>query len=453
MRIRSRRDVGGLPVNTLVVPTVVILALLHAAIIFVIVQISQTSANLSMLMQNNGRYTQDATSLLAGSSLLSETATNFVLLPTTENGEVNPQPLIVYAGELGVDRRGAQVVERFRTYDVSPEVLAAVEEAAASAEAMMESQLHAIELMRQVYPLPEEGPLASIPRYELTEDELALPDEAKLGAARQLVLDPVYAQNKHTVSQDINSCVEQMQATSGVRSAQTARRVGMMRMTLWIITLTIIVLLTLAFIVFYLQILKPLAGFVRTIPQDRPLDDRQGLREVRQVASAYNGVLKRRNALDDILRSAAEKDALTNLPNRYRFEQYLLEAEDSDGSMAVLLFDVNYLKQTNDTQGHLAGDELIRTAAECISDCFGDESEGNCFRFGGDEFAAVLKNCTPEKINAMIEHFRQIERERNVSVSLGYAYAEEIGNTSFRRLIDEADKHMYAEKELAHNQV
>ena len=40
---------------------------------------------------------------------------------------------------------------------------------------------------------------------------------------------------------------------------------------------------------------------------------------------------------------SAETDALTNLPNRYRFEQYLVEAQDSGSSMAVMLFDVNFL--------------------------------------------------------------------------------------------------------------
>ena len=448
----SSRKVGGVPAHRLVVPIVVVLAILHLAIITVIVMINQTSSDMSALMQNNGRYTQDATSLLAGSSLLSETASNFVLVPTTQDGATNVFPLIAYANELPVERRPDQVVERFKTYDVSEEMRAFIEEAAASANAMMDSQLHAIELARQVYPLPDEGPVASIPRYELTAEELALPDEAKLGAARELVLGQVYAQNKQTVSQDVNTCVERMQALTGVRSAQTGQRIGQLRTVLWIITVTIMALLAITFIVLYRQVFRPLMGFVRQIPQDRPLDEARGLHEVRLVASAYNDVLKRRNALDSILRSAAETDALTNLPNRYRFEQYLLEEEDSDAPMAVVLFDVNYLKQTNDTLGHLAGDRLIRTAAECIADCFGKEAEGNCFRFGGDEFAAVVKGCTPEKIDAMVERFKQIERERNVSVSLGYAYAEKNGSANFKKLLDEADKHMYAQKKLAHSQ-
>ena len=194
--------------------------------------------------------------------------------------------------------------------------------------------------------------------------------------------------------------------------------------------------------------LRPLDRFVRLIPDDRLLDEKHGFQEVRLVAAAYNGVLKRRDALDAILRSAAETDALTNLPNRYRFEQYLLEAEESGHSTAVMLFDINYLKRTNDSEGHLAGDQLIRSAAECISTCFGE----NCFRFGGDEFAAIINDCTPETIAQMVSRFESIEKEQNVSISVGYAYVADIGSTTYKELLDEADRNMYEQKKETHRQ-
>ena len=446
------RKVGGVSANALTMPIVVVLAILHITIISVILMINKSSASLSTLMQNAGIYTQEATSLLAGSSLLSETSTNFVLMPETEAGEVNVGPLTAYAQELAVDRRGDAVVARFESYDVPDEARALIVEAADCANAMLEAQLHAIELMRSVYPLPETGPLSAIPRVELTEEELAMTDAQKTAAARVLVLGSVYGMNKSTVSQSVNACVEQMQANSGRLSAMAQRRVGMLRQILWIVTLVIVFILIATFATLYSQILRPLGRFVRLIPEDSPLDEQRGFREVRMVASAYNEVLNRRNALDDILRSAAETDALTNLPNRYRFEQYMLESQDEDCSVAVLLFDVNYLKKTNDTEGHLAGDALIRAAGECIAECFGSESGGNCFRFGGDEFAAVVKNCTPESLRFMVRRFEETQKKRGVSISMGYAYAEELGKTDLRALLDEADKYMYAQKKIAHGQ-
>lgn len=453
MRDSEKKAFGGVSANRLMPPVLVVLAVLHAAIIALIVMINGSSSSLSAIMQNAGMYNQEATTLLARSSLLNETASNFVLLPTDEAGEVNVGPLMAFARELSnAERRSDAILAKFRTYDVSPDTLALIQSAADSANFMLENQLHAISLMREVYPLPEVEPLTAIPRVELTDEEMALPDEAKVGEARLLVLGTEYAQNKANVSASVNGAIDRLQSGSANMAAQTGRRVGRYRALLWMVTLTIIVILTAVFVALYRHILSPLGRFTKLIPEDKPLDEDRGFKEVRMVASAYNGVLKRRNALDDILRSAAEIDALTNLPNRYRFEQYLLESEDRDGSLAVLLFDINYLKLTNDTLGHLAGDKLIRDAADCISSCFGSDGEGNCFRFGGDEFAAVVRDCTPDSIRGMVRRFEEEEKQRNVSISLGYAYADEISDTTFRKLLDEADRQMYAYKKLAHSQ-
>ena len=447
---RARDRVGGVYANRLVIPVVLLLSVLHIMIISAIVMISQTSANLSTITRNAGIYTQEATSLLAGSSLLSETASNYVLMPSDESGAVNISPLIIYANELAQPRRGADVLAKFRAYGFGDDVMALIEAAAGNADFMLQNQLHAISLMRTMYPLPEMEALSAIPTVELTQEEQAMTDAQKVVAAKHLVLGTEYGQNKQSVSQNVNACVARLQEISGMRAAETGRRVAMYRTLLWVVTLTIVAILIGTFGALYGLVLSPLDRFVKQIPADVILDETRGFHEVRLVAHAYNDVLKRRDALDDILRSAAETDALTNLPNRYSFEQYRVDLEESGCPVAVLLFDINFLKQTNDTQGHLAGDRLIRAAADCISSCFGDGESGNCFRFGGDEFAAIVKNCTPEKIGMMVERFKEMEKEHNVSISLGYAYTDEIGKKSFKQLLDEADRQMYAYKKAEH---
>ena len=444
---KLNQRVGGISANALTMPIVIILSILHVLIIAVIVMINTNSNNLSIVNSNAGQYTQEATSLLAGSSLLSETSSNYVLMPLTETGEANVTPLQAYAAELGQPRRGDDIVALFKSHKINPEELGLLETAAESANYMLDSQLHAISLVSSVYPLPQIKPLTDIPLVPLTDEEQAMTGEERIAAAHRLILGSIYGMNKQSVSQNVNACVGVLQSTSARLAAQISRRIATLRTVLWIITLSIIVVLIITFTMLYRQLLFPLGHFVTLIPEDAPLDETKGFREVRLVAAAYNDVLKRRNALDSILRSAAETDALTNLPNRYRLEQYLLESEASGYSMAVLLFDVNYLKQTNDTEGHLAGDRLLRTAAECISSCFGE----NCFRFGGDEFAAIVKNCTPDTIDRMVAKFEQTEKEQNVSISLGYAYTDEIGHTTFRKLMDEADQNMYAQKKQVHS--
>ena len=438
----------GVSVHVLVLPLVIVLAVLHVAVIGLFFSISKHSNHLSTIMRNAGTYTQDATSLQAGSSVLSETASTYVLMPILENGEANVGTLNAYANELAMDRRGDQVMARFQEYDVSEEAKALLAQAADSASQLLDAQLHALALVNAVYPIPQTPLLTGIPLPELTAEEATLPDEQKLSTARSLVLGSAYGQNKYAVAQGVNGCVGMIQQQAAQESAKTAQHVGVLRAMMWVATLSIMGILICAFIILYFQITRPLGRFEKLIPQDEPLDEKRGFREVRLLARAYNGVLKRRNDLDQILRSAAETDALTNLPNRYRFEQYVVESQERGRSMAVVLFDVNYLKRTNDTEGHLAGDELLRHAADCIAACFGE----NCFRFGGDEFAAIVTDCTRNDIDEMIRKFEKKEEQENVSISMGCAYTDDIGKTTVQNLLEEADRNMYAQKKIIHEQ-
>ncbi|MBQ6505129.1 MAG: GGDEF domain-containing protein [Flexilinea sp.] len=447
---RTGKEGQNISANALVMPIVVVLAILHVLIVILILGINSSSSVLSSTMKDAGLYTQEATSILSGSSLLSETASNFVLMPLTETGEVNVSPLAAYAQELVQDRRGDQVLARFRNYGVSQEVYNMLEAAADNANFMLDAQLHAISLVSSIYPLPDIAPLNFIPHVELTEEEMNMTDQQKLSAARTMILGSVYALNKQSVSQNVNAAVGLIQGSSAARAAAASEKVAKMRTSLWTVTLAIIVILIITFTMLYSKILIPLKKFTEQIPTGDFLDENKGFLEVNMLASAYNDVLKRRNSLDNILRSAAETDALTNLPNRYSFEQYMLESADNNNNMpiAVFLFDVNYLKRTNDTLGHLAGDQLICRAAECISNCFGEK----CFRFGGDEFAAIVEDCTPQSINEMVYEFRQSEKEHDVSISFGYAYTDQIGSISVKELLDEADRKMYTEKRKAHRE-
>ena len=453
MRTIHRSKMGGISANRMVLPIIIILAILHALIIGLIFSINNVSSRMSQTMQTSSVYIEDATSLLGGASLLSESCTGFILMPVTSDGEVNLSPLATYAYELQVDRRGDDILAKFENYDVSQEALDYLTVAANCANNSLEAQLHAIALVTSIYPLPDIPPLDSLPLPPLTAEEQAMPDEAKLGQARVLVLGAENGLNKQSISQNVNACTGVIKSEMGQKSAITAQRIGTLRTALWAVTVSIIVLLAVTFIALYRQLISPLDGFVRLIVLDRSLDEGKGLEEVRMLASAYNALLRRRDALDGILRSAAETDTLTNLPNRYSFEQYLLELkEESSCPVGVLLFDVNNLKYTNDTFGHAAGDQLLRSSAECISACFGDPETGNCFRIGGDEFAAVVKDAAQEDINEMIRRFRADQAERSISIAWGCSWIPDIGETTFSALMDLADKEMYQRKKEMHRQ-
>nr|WP_277998464.1 bifunctional diguanylate cyclase/phosphodiesterase [Sphingomonas liriopis] len=96
---------------------------------------------------------------------------------------------------------------------------------------------------------------------------------------------------------------------------------------------------------------------------------------------------------EDRIRFAAHHDTLTGLPNRAAFgerlETAIGEATRLGTGLALVLFDVDHLKETNDTVGHDAGDMVLRTFGVRLRAALGDRC--TLARLGGDEFAAVIE--------------------------------------------------------------
>jgi two-component system chemotaxis family response regulator WspR len=124
--------------------------------------------------------------------------------------------------------------------------------------------------------------------------------------------------------------------------------------------------------------------------------------------------------------------------------------------MAVLMIDVDEFKRYNDTYGHLAGDDVLRTVAQVIQQ-HADRASGLAARFGGEEFAIVLSDIGPGDIQALgsqlchdVEALRLPHRASragsNVTVSVGAAVAVAGEDRHYTALIEVADKALYQSK-------
>ncbi|MGI6216922.1 MAG: diguanylate cyclase [Coriobacteriales bacterium] len=148
----------------------------------------------------------------------------------------------------------------------------------------------------------------------------------------------------------------------------------------------------------------------------------------------------------------AYTDALTLLPNRLAFE--LNERDlDAGDAVCVVAFDINKLKEVNDTYGHTMGDTFINTAGRCLDETFGQE--GNCYRVGGDEFIGILVgDDLAERYDRCYEALKNREKEVSellnlpipLTVACGMAIREEGGSASFQELRTLADERMYEDK-------
>ena len=154
----------------------------------------------------------------------------------------------------------------------------------------------------------------------------------------------------------------------------------------------------------------------------------------------------------DQARTAASTDPLTGVKSKYAFsvqegKMEELVASGEAGQFGVVICDVNGLKKINDTLGHKAGDEYVRSACVMLCEFF---KHSPVFRIGGDEFVVLLQGRDFEArheilkdINAKIEgniHTNQ------VVASLGLADFEPGTDASFHEVFKRADGRMYERK-------
>lgn len=191
------------------------------------------------------------------------------------------------------------------------------------------------------------------------------------------------------------------------------------------------------------------------------------IRLMRQQNHIQNELLSAQDKLIEANRTLellALEDALTGLANRRQFDLFIHaemgRAKRSQGSLALLMIDVDHFKRFNDQYGHLAGDECLRTISAIIRENIkrpGDLAA----RYGGEEFAVVLPGTdyvgaflVAEKIRravqqAGIEHNESTEG--TVTVSLGVSACDSTSQESPDDLIDASDKALYVAKTSGRN--
>ncbi len=171
-----------------------------------------------------------------------------------------------------------------------------------------------------------------------------------------------------------------------------------------------------------------------------------------------------RSALQDGLRLAAT-DALTGLYNRRyamaELQRVLTDPGECVPGFAVMLLDLDRFKRINDTLGHAAGDTVLREVSARMAACL---REGDFLaRIGGEEFLAVVRDCTPEAAARTAERLRKSVCDRpvrvgaeasvDVTLSIGLVMAATGTATGPDALVDLADQALYAAKTDGRNQV
>ncbi|MBE5926055.1 MAG: GGDEF domain-containing protein [Lachnospiraceae bacterium] len=154
------------------------------------------------------------------------------------------------------------------------------------------------------------------------------------------------------------------------------------------------------------------------------------------------------------MENMAEIDGMTGLYNRSKYISMMSESYLKEEQVGVIFWDINFLKKTNDTRGHEAGDELILTVAHSIERHMTDKDLA--YRIGGDEFIMVMQGADNKYINKKLQDWNktlaklQQKVDINLSVAVGYSSGK---GENFDSIIREADRMMYENKNKMHEQL
>lgn len=167
----------------------------------------------------------------------------------------------------------------------------------------------------------------------------------------------------------------------------------------------------------------------------------------------------------DTLRSLAFIDGLTGIANRRYFDELLhrewRRAQRNASTLAIVLIDIDFFKQYNDTLGHLAGDDCLRQVAETLSETL-QRSHDSVARYGGEEFVCVLPETDMDGARAVVQmmhsQIAQLKIRHPASpvhdfltISSGIAVACFPQNLSPENLVALSDQMLYKAKAAGRN--
>jgi len=170
-----------------------------------------------------------------------------------------------------------------------------------------------------------------------------------------------------------------------------------------------------------------------------------------------------RNRMMADLQQLAITDSLTQLYNsRHFFAQLKMEIERANRyshSLALLLLDIDFFKNYNDTYGHLEGDKVLSTVGQMIKTCL--RTMDTAYRYGGEEFTAILPYTDVDEAISVADRIQYALEciafspypDRSVQVTLSIGVTEYAPGEELTAFVNRSDKAMYAAKESGRNKV
>lgn len=397
---------------------------------------NQKSVELSKL---HIKYTDIASKLMDGSDTLTEQVRMF-----SQTGQ--RKYMDAYFKEANIDRNRDKAINDLKSMNVSARAIGIIEDAMNESVDLMEREYYSMRLTAAAYGIAEDELPEEVKNVSLSPEDSLLSAEEMSKRARELVFGDEYTSEKNKIMGEVDTFLSNM-----IEEAEREYDVLLRKVNVHsyiqegqIIALIIIILLLMLFL--YSYIVFPIVKAAKNIEKGEAIEMPKFLAEMDSLAQSYNNLQLKNIDLVQQLRFQAETDSLTRLGNRVAYKEYSERIKNIKEKVLLFLFDINNMRDVNNSQGHAAGDTLLCNTAACIWEVFGKNEHMNCFRIGGDEFVAYIIGEDENYATTHINKFNKRQKEYDISVSVGYAYADDMSAESTQKLFNAADKMMYRKK-------
>ena len=421
----NQKSLAGISIRTLNIIMFAIALVLAAFLLFTTNQVSDSYEIMQDATEEYIECQTAAQNMMSASDYLTEQVRAFTVTGDIENVQN-------FYEEVNQTKRRDNALATLEQYLQGTDTYRYLQEANAQSNELVKVEHYAMRLAIDAYGVPLSQFPEEIRSIELLPEHRELTGDEMRSAAIDLVFNDSYQTQKEKIRNNVNLCTTALIAAA--RSGQTDSSNHLLhvlkRQSLLIAVLMLAVLGVVLFTMYL--VIHPLYEGIEHIRKNEKFPV-TGSSELRYLADTYNELYEATRKQQETLSYEASHDALTGLCNRKMFEH---EREVCDPqTTAMILIDVDYFKEVNDTYGHEIGDKLLKRIASILRKSF--RSEDYVCRIGGDEFAVLMMNSdsslqglVTRKIEDAQAQLRQPEADvPGITLSVGVAFPDRPNST------------------------
>lgn len=333
-----------------------------------------------------------------------------------------------YFEEIQVTRTRETAIAVLERNFPDDQTIASLKKALERSYSLQKTEIYAMRLVAEANGSARSSWPVDIQKAALSANDADLSADEMLARARGLTTDEAYQSVKIEImasiedgGKDLVTRTENAQGRASSIFWDVYRKLGGLIVAFGALTLGMAVVVR-------RLIIRPLVRYHTSIENGEPFPV-AGAAELQQLAETYNRAREENEEAQMLIRHQAEHDPLTDLLNRGSFDRILDIYEKGSYEFALIIVDVDTFKQVNDSCGHAVGDAILRRVARLLKTAF--RSIDHVCRIGGDEFAVVMVEMTPDlaytisdKIAAVNARLAMPEDGMpTVSLSVGVAFS------------------------------